>query len=118
MQIKHFIKSLMVFYLGFPTVVLAQSIAQNVAVCQLSAGRPVFCGLPFTGEAVMPLMPGSERYYKCSITAGNVTFCAAPYTGKAVIQQPNGVYASCLIELGQAKFCGLPYTGRTVMRGW
>lgn len=116
MQATHFIKGLVVFCLGFPTAALGQGIMHNVADCQLSAGHPVFCGMPFTGQAVLPLMPESDKYYRCSITAGNITFCAVPYTGRAVIQQSNGVYASCLIELGQMKFCGLPYTGHAVIR--
>ncbi|MFS8366875.1 hypothetical protein ACJRO0_05195 [Acetobacter oryzifermentans] len=118
MQAKHFIKGLIVFCLGFPTAVLAQSVAHNIAACQLSDGHPVFCGLPFTGDAVLPLTSENGRYYRCSVTVGNATFCKAPYTGNAVVQQLNGQYASCLIELGEVKFCSLPYTGRAVIRGW
>lgn len=120
MPIKHFIKGLTVCYFVCAVTVaaFAQSSLHNIAVCQLTAGHPVFCSKPFTGKAVMPLPLGSGAYYTCSITAGNITFCAAPYTGRAVIQQLNGVYASCLIELGQVKFCNLPYTGRAVIPGW
>ncbi|GCD56837.1 hypothetical protein NBRC3222_2174 [Acetobacter pasteurianus NBRC 3222] len=120
MPIKHFIKGLTVYYFVCAVTVaaFAQSSVHNIAVCQLTAGHPVFCSKPFTGKAVMPLPLRSDAYYTCSITAGNITFCAAPYTGRAVIQQLNGVYASCLIELGQVKFCNLPYTGRAVIPGW
>lgn len=115
-KIRHYILGFLVYGLAYSVPLFAQNAEYQVVTCQLSAGRPVFCGMPFTGETVLSLSQTNGDYYKCSVAGGNVTFCGTPYTGKAIIQQLHGMYASCLIEWGQVKMCGVPYTGRAVIR--
>lgn len=84
----------------------------HVARCDLTVGRPAFCGAPYTGQAV--LLDGGA-YHLCDVTLGAARFCAGLYTGQAVVQQPSGDYARCDLTLGRIAFCEGPYTGTAVI---
>lgn len=84
----------------------------SVARCDLTTGRPAFCGAPYTGQAVLP-QEGS--YHLCDVTLGTARFCYGLYTGRAVVRQARGGYARCDLTLGRVTFCEGPYTGTAVI---
>ncbi|GAN69099.1 hypothetical protein [Acetobacter orleanensis] len=84
----------------------------HIARCDLTIGRPVFCGAPYTGQAVVREEGG---FHLCDVTLGTVRFCAGFYTGRAVVREPHGTYARCDLTLGQITFCEGPYTGTAVI---
>lgn len=86
--------------------------AAGIARCDLTTGRPAFCGAPYTGQAVLPQDGG---YHLCDVTLGTARFCYGLYTGRAVVRQGRGGYARCDLTLGRVTFCEGPYTGTAVI---
>ncbi|QNT78315.1 hypothetical protein [Entomobacter blattae] len=84
--------------------------------CRLTIGKVVFCGLPFSGQAVI-YRPGPKRVEQCSLSIGQVTFCKGPYNGKAIMQvhTPTKHYVMCEISIGVPIFCGEPFSGQWVL---
>lgn len=83
-------------------------VAGHVARCDLTAGRPSFCGGPYTGQAVLR---EDGAYHLCDVTLGTARFCAGLYTGRAVVRERSENYAQCDLTLGRITFCEGPYTG-------
>lgn len=83
------------------------------STCQISIGQVVFCGAPYTGQAVLAGMQGQVR--RCDVSVGRPVFCSGPYSGQAVLptHQQEG-YASCQVSIGKAVFCQGPYSGQIV----
>ncbi|GAN61419.1 hypothetical protein ACI01nite_22770 [Acetobacter cibinongensis] len=85
-----------------------------IAACHITAGRAVWCGVPFTGHAVLQ----EQGFYRsCLVTAGRVSFCQGPYTGAAITREARGLYQKCAITLGEVRFCSGPFTGQAVIHG-
>ncbi|MCG0999147.1 hypothetical protein [Acetobacter persici] len=89
-----------------------RGVPDHIARCDLTAGRPAFCGAPYTGQAVLP---EDGEYHLCDMTLGSARFCAGLYTGRAVIRQGGGGYARCDLTLGHVTFCEGPYTGTAII---
>lgn len=104
-----------------------------VKSCQFAAGKVVWCGQPYTGQAVLAVpaqgawgqTPGksgpqqghaqpTQSVQQCHIAHGQPVLCTGPYTGTAVVKAPNGFYAACTISAGNITFCTNPYTGQAV----
>ncbi|WP_415508942.1 hypothetical protein [Acetobacter sp.] len=104
---------------GAPQLVSAQEsgaahIMQNmpIAACRIMVGRAVWCGVPFTGQAVLQ----EQGFYRsCLVTAGQVSFCQGPYTGDAITREGRGLYQKCAIMVGKVQFCSGPFTGQDVI---
>ncbi|OAG78313.1 hypothetical protein Amal_00325 [Acetobacter malorum] len=71
----------------------------GIARCDLTTGRPAFCGAPYTGQAVLPQDGG---YHLCDVTLGTARFCYGLYTGRAVVRHGRGGYARCDLTLGRS----------------
>nr|WP_298794491.1 hypothetical protein [uncultured Acetobacter sp.] len=88
-------------------------VPEGIARCDITTGRPVFCGAPYTGQAVLP--QGGAFYHVCDVTLGTARFCSGLYTGRAVVRQGRGDYARCDLTMGRVTFCQGPYTGKAVI---
>ncbi|MFT9330075.1 MAG: hypothetical protein ABF530_10135, partial [Acetobacter orientalis] len=90
----------------------AGGVSRLVRMCQFAAGRAVWCGQPYTGQAVLVVRQGVPVVQQCRVAVGQPVFCNGPYTGKALVQTPQGFYAQCRVSVGSIVFCENPFNGK------